>query len=69
MTNNPSNIVDVKTMDALTKVEKKRKSYAKPHLNVLGDLRDLTLGPTLGTLESGSPGTRQTHRTGPQPIR
>jgi hypothetical protein len=34
--------------------EKPRKTYCKPRLSELGDLRDLTLGPTFGRGESGS---------------
>jgi len=32
---------------------KSRKPYHQPHLNELGDLRSLTLGPTFGRAESG----------------
>jgi hypothetical protein len=32
-----------------------RKPYLKPHLEELGDLRDLTLGPSPGAGESGNP--------------
>ena len=34
------------------------KSYQKPVLTVYGDVRDVTLGPTLGGGESGNAGTR-----------
>ena len=36
-----------------------RKAYCKPELNVLGDLRSLTLGGSPGFLDSGSESTRQ----------
>ncbi len=32
-----------------------RKLYLKPYLEELGDLRDLTLGPSPGLEESGNP--------------
>ena len=32
---------------------KKRKLYAKPHLEEIGDLRTMTLGPSPGQYESG----------------
>ncbi len=32
-----------------------RKRYHKPSLSILGDLRSLTLGPSLGSGESGNP--------------
>jgi hypothetical protein len=35
--------------------KKIRKQYCKPHLSELGDLRDLTLGPTPGRNESNRP--------------
>lgn len=34
----------------------RRRSYACPRLEVLGDIRDLTLGGTPGTGDSGNPG-------------
>jgi len=37
--------------------EKPLKPYLKPALEELGDLRAVTLGPTPGFGESGSPGT------------
>jgi hypothetical protein len=37
------------------KEEKNLKSYHKPRLVVLGDLRGLTLGPSEGLGESGNP--------------
>lgn len=33
-----------------------KKPYRKPQLEVWGDLRDLTLGPSPGVGESGQPG-------------
>ena len=36
-----------------------RKVYRKPELNVLGDLRSLTLGGSPGILDSGSESSRQ----------
>jgi len=38
--------------------EKLKKKYSKPNLEKLGDLRSLTLGPSPGAGDSGSPGTR-----------
>lgn len=32
-----------------------KRSYRSPHLWLLGDVRDLTLGPTIGKGESGFP--------------
>lgn len=35
-------------------IEKRdRRAYSAPHLKVLGDLRDLTLGPSAGVTDSG----------------
>lgn len=36
-----------------------RKSYESPALTPLGDVRDLTLGGSPGTGDSGDPGTQQ----------
>jgi hypothetical protein len=36
-----------------------KKVYQKPRLEILGDLRTVTLGPSYGTGESGAPRTRQ----------
>jgi hypothetical protein len=36
-----------------------RKAYLAPQLTVLGDVRDLTLGGTAGTGDSGNAGTQQ----------
>ena len=33
-----------------------RKAYSSPRLTIYGDLRDLTLAPSPGPFESGSPG-------------
>jgi hypothetical protein len=32
-----------------------RRTYATPRLNTLGDLRDLTLGGSIGRADSGAP--------------
>ncbi len=32
-----------------------RRPYVRPRLRCLGDVRDVTLGPSLGTGESGQP--------------
>jgi hypothetical protein len=37
-----------------------RKPYRPPRLEVLGDVRDVTLGTSGGTGESGAPATRFT---------
>ncbi|MGE4072802.1 MAG: lasso RiPP family leader peptide-containing protein [Lysobacterales bacterium] len=34
-------------------------SYEKPELRCLGDLREVTLGGSLGTGDSGNPGIQQ----------
>jgi hypothetical protein len=39
------------------------KVYGKPELILLGDIRAFTLGPSVGTGESGAPTTR--HGSGP----
>lgn len=44
------------------------KSYLKPQLKPLGDLRSLTLGGSPGIGDSGSSGTRKPHTGLPQPI-
>ncbi len=36
-----------------------RAAYVAPELRVLGDIRDLTLGGSLGTGDSGSPRTQR----------
>lgn len=36
----------------------RRRSYAPPRLEVLGDIRDLTLGATLGVGDSTPPNTQ-----------
>lgn len=36
-----------------------RRDYVPPQLRALGDVRSLTLGGSLGTGDSGSPGTQQ----------
>lgn len=36
-----------------------RRSYVAPTLTCLGDVRDLTLGGSDGTGDSGDPGTQQ----------
>jgi hypothetical protein len=38
-----------------------KKLYEKPKLEIIGDVRSLTLGPSFGTLESGSPSTKLRH--------
>jgi hypothetical protein len=39
-----------------------RRTYRQPRLTILGDIRDLTLAPSMGTSESGrGPG----YRSGP----
>ena len=35
--------------------QRDKKRYQRPTLDSLGDLRDITLGPSLGTGESGDP--------------
>ena len=46
----------------------RRRVYRKPELVPLEALRDITLGPTLGSLESGNSTVFQRHGKGPQPI-
>lgn len=47
----------------------RRRTYAVPRLVPLEALRDVTLGPTLGTGESGTGGgSYRRHGTAPQPI-
>lgn len=57
MKTNPLQIIELETKDVQIREKNIRKSYCKPRLNELGDLRNLTLGPTPGTLESNGPGT------------
>jgi hypothetical protein len=43
-----------------------KKRYAKPRFEALGDVRDLTLGPSPGSGESGTPRTHKNpHQPGP----
>lgn len=37
------------------RVETPKRPYKPPQLTLLGDLRDVTLGPSAGTGESGNP--------------
>ena len=47
------------TKNAPIDVVDARKSYVNPELKSLGDVRDLTLGGSDGTGDSGDPGNRQ----------
>jgi len=39
-----------------SQAQQQKPSYVKPELVAYGDVRDITLGPTLGTTESGCAG-------------
>jgi hypothetical protein len=54
MTGKPMEIAESNKLPAV-EGEKKLKPYLKPRLEELGDLRNLTLGPTPGAGESGNP--------------
>lgn len=47
------------TKNAPTDAVDARKSYVSPELKSLGDVRDLTLGGSDGTGDSGDPGAQQ----------
>jgi hypothetical protein len=51
MLNNEDTPMEAENLDVCT--IKKRKLYAKPHLEEIGDLRTVTLGPSPGQYESG----------------
>ncbi len=36
-----------------TQAPRQKRSYRRPRLEVIGDIRDVTLSPTPGTFESG----------------
>jgi hypothetical protein len=48
-------------ISSANRAEKSRKPYSKPKLMELGDLRDLTLGGTAGTGDSGGGGASHKH--------
>jgi hypothetical protein len=54
--------------EAAGKPSAAKKRYTKPCLKHYGSLRSQTLGPTLGSNESGFPTTRQV-RFGQSPVR
>ena len=47
------------TSDSVTAVTPQRQPYTPPELRRLGDLRDLTLGGSPGTGDSGNAATQQ----------
>ena len=55
MNNSSSKPLELEKVVFKSHGERLRKPYRKPHLNELGDLRGLTLGPTPGHGESGGP--------------
>ena len=46
-------------VDSVSKTDERRKAYQVPVLTVFGDVRQLTLGGSPGTGDSGSPGTQE----------
>ena len=44
------------TLAATTREALPKKPYHRPQLTLWGDLRDITLGPSPGVGESGTPG-------------
>jgi hypothetical protein len=45
--------------DSSDRPPRKRRVYSPPRLEVLGDIRDLTLGPSPGVGDSINPGNRK----------